>query len=110
MCPRNPTPDRNRSGAVTRVEVLPSVPAKHHHPRRHPMQLENMKRDINLGAGGESRDGSAAGRSHLAGAVGGTVSGAPPRRRGVPLRRPGLAAVAALMLLPPCRLEFGADW
>ena len=62
------------------------------------MQMENMKRNINLGAGGESRGGSASGRSHQAGAVGGAVGGAPPRRRGVAFRRMGLAAVAALML------------
>ena len=62
------------------------------------MQMENMKRNINLGAGGESRGGSTAGRSRLASAVGRTVSSAPPRQRGFPLRRMGLAAVAALML------------
>ena len=43
------------------------------------MQLENMERHINLGDGGESRGGSAAGRNHLAGAVGGTVSSAAGR-------------------------------
>ena len=30
------------------------------------MQMKNMKRDINLGAGGERRGGSTAGRNHLA--------------------------------------------
>ena len=62
------------------------------------MQLENMERHINLGAGGESRGGSAAGRNHLAGEVGGAVGGAPPRRRGVAFRRMGLAAVLLIML------------
>ncbi len=33
------------------------------------MQMKNMKRDINLGAGGERRGGSTAGRNHLAGSV-----------------------------------------
>ncbi len=62
------------------------------------MRMENMKRNINLAIGGGHSRGPAAGRNHLAGAVGGTVGGAPPRRRGFPLRRMGLAAVAALML------------
>ena len=65
------------------------------------MQMENMKRDISSGAGGESRRGRAAGRNHRAGAVGGTVSNASsaaPRGRGFSLRCAGLAAVAALML------------
>ena len=43
------------------------------------MQLENMKRNINLGAGGERRGGSTAGRSRLAGAVDRTVSSAAGR-------------------------------
>jgi hypothetical protein len=81
------------------------------------MQMENMKRNINLAIGGGHRRGPAAGRSRLASAVGGTVGNASGKadcnavgsanskapsiasgRRGFAFRRTGLAAVAALML------------
>jgi hypothetical protein len=107
MCPRHriPVPATNRDGAGTRVNVLPSGPAKHYHRRKHAMQMKNMKRDINCESVGDRRRSPTTVRNYLGNAVGGA-----PRRRRFALRRPGLAAVAALMLLPPCRLEFGADW
>ena len=69
------------------------------------MQMKNMKPDMDCESGGESRGSSTAGRNHLTGAVGGTVSSAPPRRRGFPWRRTGMAAVAPLMLFTSVPLK-----
>ena len=77
------------------------------------MQMENMKRNINLAIGGGHRRGPAAGRNDVAGAVGGTVGNAnsiAPWRRGFPFRRTAWAADGGIVypsILRGCMTKSG---